>query len=101
MTTNPFYPDVTQHECREPGVILPCMGSFSRFCVRTVRCTAEEAMRPAREIVSASRLRQIDSTPTHHALTLLLTCRLLCLCRTLLRWRGGSRRRAWDFPEGH
>ena len=28
------YPDAAQHECCEPGLILLCMGLFSRFCVQ-------------------------------------------------------------------
>src|SRR5258706_568384 len=49
MTTNRrthFDPDVTQHECCKPRVILLCMGLFSQFCVRTLRCAAEEATAP-------------------------------------------------------
>ena len=41
--------NATQHECCEPGPILLCMGLFSRFCVRALRCTAEEALRCVRD----------------------------------------------------
>src|SRR5213076_3036166 len=36
-------------ECCAPGLILLCMGLFSRFCVWALRCTAEEYLRRVRE----------------------------------------------------
>jgi hypothetical protein len=42
-------PDATQHERCDPEPILLCMGLFSRFCVRALRCTAEEALRCVRD----------------------------------------------------
>ena len=36
-------PDATQQECREPRLILLCMGLFSRFCVRALWGTAHSA----------------------------------------------------------
>ena len=41
--------DATQHECCEPEAVLLCMGVFSRFCVRALRCTAEESLRCIRD----------------------------------------------------
>ena len=58
MRLGPFWcADAARHECREPRPVLLCMGLFSRFCVRALRLTGEEAhASAAHEIVSALRL---------------------------------------------
>jgi hypothetical protein len=38
----------------EPGPILLCMGLFSRFCVWTLRCTAEEYLHGVRDTKSSA-----------------------------------------------
>ncbi len=50
------------------GLFYFAWGCFRDFVSGRLRRTAEEALRPGREIISASRLRRIDSTLTHHAL---------------------------------
>jgi hypothetical protein len=55
VTTDHFSsraPDATQHEYCEKEPILLCMGLFSRFCVRALRCTADESLRCVRDTKS-------------------------------------------------
>src|SRR3979490_2601222 len=64
VTTDHFSsraPNATQHECCELGPILLCMGLFSRFCVRALRCTAHSASK-TRVNALAEALRCVRDT---------------------------------------
>ena len=51
-------PNATRHECCEPGPILLCMGLFSRFCVRALRCTAHSVSKTrVNALMSVSKTR--------------------------------------------
>src|SRR3979490_116405 len=64
VTTDHFSsraPNATQHECCKPGPILLCMGLFSRFCVRALRCTAHSVSK-TRVNALAEALRCVRDT---------------------------------------
>src|SRR3982074_854553 len=57
----PRAPDARQHEGCEPGPNLLCMGLFSRFCVRALRCIAHSVSK-TRVNALAEALRCVRDT---------------------------------------
>src|SRR5882762_8439358 len=81
VTTDHFSsraPDATQHECCEPGPNLLCMGLFSRFCVRALRCTAHST--------SKTRVNALRCVRDTRSLGLRAYCESIQLQPIMLQW---------------